>query len=48
MTDRAVNLSIDGNACRQHVIENFSVERMVERYLEIYSACHLRLAATAA
>jgi glycosyltransferase involved in cell wall biosynthesis len=48
MTDRALDLSIDGNACRQHVIENFSVERMVERYLEIYSACHLRLAATAA
>ncbi|HXR98684.1 MAG TPA: glycosyltransferase family 4 protein [Terriglobales bacterium] len=48
MADRVKSLTISPHSCRQHVEQNFSVERMVERYVEIYSARHLPLAATAA
>lgn len=38
--------SLDRHACRRHVEENFSLERMIDRYLDVYvKALELRLPA---
>ncbi|MDO8459768.1 MAG: glycosyltransferase [Nanoarchaeota archaeon] len=34
--DKAISGSISSKACREHVVRNFSKEKMTEMYLEVY------------
>jgi glycosyltransferase involved in cell wall biosynthesis len=36
MARRALEAPIAATSCRQHVVDNFSLERMVDQYLEVY------------